>query len=313
MKGSKKVIIYGFGRMGLSHFAILNQLIKNSDFLFVEPDNKVNYFAKRNLDIRVISNDKGLNESFDYALVCTPPMFHMPILENCVINKIPNIFVEKPFGGINDDFSKTLNFNQNIAIGYVLRFNPIIKWVKEFIDIEQVVKVEGYYFSNTIEQKPKGWRNGVYSGVTNEVGAHIIDLCVHIFDLFNPTIINKKLQSIISDVDDILIADLEDKSIKYHFHFDWVNKEYRKPVFKFVITLKDGTVIRFDQQKVELFTNTILIKRISVADLAEKVPFYLRGVEFTNQMQDFIGSQNTISNLSDALITRQVIKNLITQ
>jgi predicted dehydrogenase len=187
------------------------------------------------------------------------------------------------------------------------------KYIKEFVEIEDVVNVEGYYFSNTIEQKPKGWRNGWYSGVTNEVGAHIIDLCVHIFGLSNPTIINKELQSIISDVDDILIADLEDKSIKYHFHFDWVNKDYRKPVFKFVITMKDGTVIRFDQQKAEFFNDNNLFKRISIVDIAQKVPFYLRGVDFTNQMQDFIGSKNTIASLSDALITRTVIKKLITR
>jgi len=107
---------------------------------------------------------------------------------------------------------------------------------------------------------------------------------------------------------------LEDKLIKYHFHFDWVNKEYRKPVFNFIITLKDGTVFRFDQQKAEHFDNNDnLLSRITVADLAQKVPFYLRGVEFTSQMQDFVGSKNTISNLSDALITRNVIKKLITQ
>ena len=310
---NKKFLIYGFGRMGLTHYAILNQIMHNTEFLFVDPDNKVNYFAKRNLNIRIVSNDKGLDESFDYALVCTPPMFHVSILENCVNNKIPSIFIEKPFGGVSDDFSKILNFSQDISIGYVLRFNPIIKWVKEFIKIENVAKVEGFYFSNTIEQKPKGWRNGVYSGVTNEVGAHIIDLCVYLFGLSDPSLINKQTESVISDVDDILIADLEDKIIKYHFHFDWVNKEYRKPVFKFITTFKDGTFIRFDQQKAEHFDSSCnLLSRITVADLAQKVPFYLRGVEFTSQMQDFVGSKNTISNLSDALITRQIIKNLVT-
>jgi hypothetical protein len=75
--------------------------------------------------------------------------------------------------------------------------------------------------------------------------------------------------------------------------------------------MKDGTIIRFDQQKVELFNDNILLKRISIVDIAQKVPFYLRGVEFTNQMQDFIGSKNTIASLSDALITRTVIKKLI--
>lgn len=299
--------------MGLTHYAILNQLIENADFVFVDPDKKVNFFAKRNLSAKIVSSDKNLNQSFDFALVCTPPMFHISILNDCLSNKIPNIFVEKPFGGVNDDFSILDNSTQCISVGYVLRFNPIVQWVKEFIVIEKIEKVEGYYFSNTIEKKPKGWRNGLYSGVTNEVGAHILDLCIYLFGLSDPNIIFKQSDSVISDVDDILIADLEDKTIKYHFHFDWVNKEYRKPVFKFVITMKDGTIIRFDQQKVELFNDNNLLKKISLVDIAQKVPFYLRGVEFTNQMQDFIGSKNTIASLSDALITRTVIKKLISR
>lgn len=299
--------------MGLTHYAILNQLIENADFVFVDPDRKVNYFANRNLNAKIVNNDKKLKQSFDLALVCTPPMFHLSILNSCLINEIPNIFVEKPFGGVSDDFSNLDNSNNSISIGYVLRFNPIVQWLKEFIDINKVDKVEGFYFSNTIEKKPKGWRNGLYSGVTNEVGSHIIDLCVYLFGLSNPYLIDKKMESLISDVDDILISDVEDKTIKYHFHFDWVNKEYRKPVFKFVITMKDGSKIRFDQQKVELFYNNNLLKRVSVVDIAQKVPFYLRGVEFTNQMQDFIGDKNSIASLNDALITRAVIKKLITR
>lgn len=308
----KKIIIYGFGRMGLTHFAILNQLMKNTDFVFVDPDKKVNFFAKRNLNARIVSSDLNLNESFDYALICTPPMFHIPILKNCIDKNIPNIFVEKPFGGVNDDLNSILDSNNAVSIGYVLRFNPIIKWVKENLDIDKVEKVDGFYFSNTIEKKPKGWRNGRYSGVTNEIGAHIIDLCIYLFGMSSPIILKKQMDSIISDVDDILVADLEDKNINYHFNFDWVNKDYRKPIFKFVVTMKDGTIIKFDQQKVEFFKNNNLLNRVFVVDLAEKVPYYLRGIEFTSQMQDFIGSKNIISSLEDALITRNVIKKLIT-
>jgi len=311
---NKRFIIYGFGRMGLTHFAILNQLIEKTEFVFVDPNKKVNYFAKRNLSAKIVSSDQNLKQTFDFALICTPPMFHISLLQNCIKQKIPNIFIEKPFGGISDDFSSLVNIDESISIGYVLRFNPIVQWVKKFIDISKIEKVDGFYFSNTIEQKPKGWRNGTYSGVTNEEGAHIIDLCVYLFGLSDPSVINKQSESIISDVDDIVIADLEDKLIKYHFHFDWVNKEYRKPVFKFIATLKDGTFIRFDQQKAEHLDNSHnLLSKITVADLAQKVPFYLRGVEFTSQMQDFVGSKNTISSLSDALITRNVIKKLITQ
>jgi predicted dehydrogenase len=309
----KKVIIYGFGRMGLTHYAILNQLLENGDFVFVDPDKKINFFAKRNLDARIIRSDIELNESFDFALVCTPPMFHIPILENCMNKNIPNIFVEKPFGGVSDDFSRIFNSGQHIAVGYVLRFNPIIRWVKEFIKIENVAKVRGFYFSNTIEKKPKGWRNGLYSGVTNEVGAHIIDLCVYLFGLSNPSLINKNLVSVISDVDDILIADLEENTINYHLHFDWVNKDYRKPVFKFEVTMKDGTLLKFDQQKVEHFDNGIIVNKISSVDLTHKVPYYLRGIDFTNQMLDFIGQKETITTVNEAMITRDLIKKLIMQ
>lgn len=309
---NKKFIVYGFGRMGLTHFAILNQLVDNADFVFVDPDKRVNYFARKNINSRIISNDKVLDEQFDFALICTPPMFHIPILHNCINKSIPNIFVEKPFGGVNDDYSSLLNLNHSISIGYVLRFNPIVQWIKENIEVENIAKVEGYYFSNTIEKKPKGWRNGLYSGVINEVGAHILDLSVYLFGLSNPLVINKKINSVISDVDDIVTADLEDKNIKYHFHFDWVNKGYRKPVFNFVITMVDGTIIRFDQQKIEINSNSKL-KRISTVDLSTQVPYYLRGVDFTSQMQDFVGSKSTIASLQDSLITRTLIKKLISK
>ena len=309
----KKVIIYGFGRMGLTHYAILNQLLENADFVFVDPDNKVNYFAKRNLKARIVNNDKILNETFDYALVCTPPMFHIPILEKCINSGITNIFVEKPFGGITDDFSSAVSSSQHISVGYVLRFNPIVKWVKQFIDIENILKVEGFYFSNTIEKKPRGWRNGLYSGVTNEVGAHIIDLCIFLFGLFNPTIVNRQINSVISDVDDILITDLEEKSIKYHLHFDWVNKAFRKPVFQFVLTMRDGSIIKFDQQKYEHLKDGKLINRVTSVDLAQNVPYYLRGVDFTCQMQDFIGLKEVISTVSEAMITRNLINTLLTK
>jgi predicted dehydrogenase len=306
-----KILIYGFGRMGLTHYAILSQLIENVDFVFVDPEKKINYFAKKNINAKFESDDKNIDHEYDYGLICTPPMFHLPILKKLITNRCKNIFVEKPFGGVNDDFSSFVNTNFNISVGYVLRFNPIVQWVKEFIKPDMISEVEGYYLSNTIEKKPKGWRNGSYSGVTNEVGAHIIDLCVYLFGLTNPNVIDKKMYSIISDVDDIMIANIEENSIKYHLHFDWINKQYRKPVFKFVLKMKDGTQFKFDQQKIEHFKNDMLLRRITSVDIVEKVPFYLRGIEFTNQMLDLIGPKKIISSYSEALITRALIKQLI--
>ena len=41
-------------------------------------------------------------DAFDFGLICTPPMFHIPILEKLINQKCKKIFVEKPFGGIKD-------------------------------------------------------------------------------------------------------------------------------------------------------------------------------------------------------------------
>ncbi len=308
---NKKIIIYGFGRMGLTHYAILNQLLCDARFTFVDPDTKIAFVGKKNLDLTFLGSDSNLSTSFDYALICTPPMFHVDILKRCIIKGIPNIFVEKPFGGLNSDYSGLNDLNSRVAIGYVLRFNPIVNWVKKNVDIHQILSIHGSYQSNTIEKKPSGWRNSTFSGVTNEVGSHILDLCVYLFGLESPSIVRKSVDSVITDVDDIVNVSLEDKSVKYQFSFNWVNKNLRKPVFSISIFFKNNIEWRFDQQKLEIFDNGKYISQISGVDLAVKVPFYLRGVDFTLQMQDFLSDQKDIASLSDALVTRDIIKNIL--
>ena len=121
---NKKVIIYGLGRMGLTHFAILNQLIKNAEFVFVDPDKKLNFFAKRNLKARIVNRDKKLNESFDYALVCTPPMFHASILENCINN---NFYVQPKWYGGKLKFLNNSIYD-NIMLPYT--FDPMLFMIR---------------------------------------------------------------------------------------------------------------------------------------------------------------------------------------
>lgn len=306
----KNILIYGFGRMGLTHYAILNQLLHKAKFTFIDPDKKIAFFAKNNIDINILSDDSHLDASCDYALICTPPMFHIDILKRCSGKGIPNIFVEKPFGGLNSDYSGIQNINSQVSIGYVLRFNPIVQWVKHNIKISMISAVEASYNSNTIEKKPKGWRNTNFSGVTNEVGSHIIDLCVYLFGLSQPTIMCKEVASIISDVDDIVKVELDDKQINYNFYFNWINIKYRKPIFRFKILLKDKTEWIFDQQKIEILRDQKVIKYISAVDLAPTVPYYLRGVDYTLQMQSFLSDRIEIASLEDALVTREIIKNL---
>ena len=184
-----KILIYGFGRMGLTHYSILNSILENTEFYFVEPNWKVRFILKKNIKAKFFSSDDSFTHGFDLTVITAPPFTHKKILKKCLKRKDNLIFCEKPFGGhshINSEIHK------NVYIGYVLRFNPVVNWIKENINPESVISVDSKYLSSTIQKKPSGWRNSEFSGVLNEMGSHLIDLCNYLFDIRTYEIQQKK-------------------------------------------------------------------------------------------------------------------------
>jgi predicted dehydrogenase len=305
---SMRVLIYGFGRMGLTHYAILNSLLPDASFTFVDPNKVLNFISKKNIKGKFVKSDKNLKGPFDLTLITTPPFIHKELLNNSLSRGDKRVFVEKPFGGhSNFDFDAGV---KNVFIGYVLRFNPIVSWVKENINPEDIKEVKSQYLSNTIENKPKGWRNGTYSGVLNEMGSHILDLNNYLFNIKDYKILSKEIQSHISDVDDKVRFSIDSKERIFDFYFNWVDKSIRKPIFSVEVFLKNGEVIKFDQQKVQIEKDG-KIENISVVQLEERIPYYLRGVDFTKQMEDLLEDQHTLCSITEALVTNNLMKEIL--
>lgn len=303
-----KILIYGFGRMGLTHYAILNNLLPEAEFTFVDPNKILNLISKKNIKGKFLKSDKKLSSSFDLTLITTPPFIHEQLLNNCHKRGDKRIFVEKPFGGHSNVESNTKA--SNVFIGYVLRFNPVVKWVKDNIIPDDIVECNSEYLSNTIENKPKGWRNGAYSGVLNEMGSHILDLNNFLFRIDDYVIKSKEIQSHISDVDDEVRFEIKSRERKFRFYFNWVDKSIRKPMFSVRLKMKDGSEISFDQQKIIVIKDG-KSRNISVVELEQGIPFYLRGVDFTKQMQDLIGGQKTLCNIEQAMVTNNLMKKIL--
>ena len=297
------ILIYGFGRMGLTHFSILKGLNPELKFSIIEPNKILRLILKKNIDAKFYSDDSGLNDAFDITLITTPPSIHLELFNKSIKRGDKKIFIEKPFGGhSNIDFDNTFNFKQ-LYIGYVLRFNPCIQWVKSNISAENIHSIHGQYLSNTIESKPKGWRNGRFSGVLNEMGSHVIDLLQYIIGTNEMDVQTSKKESIISDVDDIVEATLKTKNnLEVSIYLNWVKKEIRKPVFGIDIKLKDGSKYFIDQQQIKKYSASgEYLSKLTITDLAQTVPFYLRGVDFTNQMKSLLGDGKEMAKLDDAL------------
>jgi predicted dehydrogenase len=309
-----KILIYGFGRMGLTHFSILNGINPKIQFSVIEPNRLLRGLLKKNINARFYADDSNLKDAFDVTLITTPPSIHLQLLEKSLQRGDKKIFIEKPFGGhTNIKLNNILKYKNIIHIGYVLRFNSCIQWAKSHINPQDIKSIHGQYLSNTIEKKPTGWRNGPFSGVLNEMGSHVIDLIQYIVGDDQIEILSSQKESIISDIDDIVEATLKTKSdISISMYFNWVKKDIRKPVFNIEIEMKDGYKYSIDQQQVNKYDHKgDIIEKISNTDLAKTIPFYLRGVDFTDQMLDLLGEQKIMASLNEALVVNQLMNKIL--
>lgn len=306
-----KILIYGFGRMGLTHFSILNTLNDDITFTVVEPNKVLRKILNKNIDAKFYSDDSNLNTPFDITLITTPPFIHSKLLQNCIKRGDKKVFIEKPFGGhTNINFTENMN-GKDIFIGYVLRFNPCIQWIEQNLDIKKIKSIHGQYLSNTIEKKPRGWRNSTYSGVLNEMGSHILDLIQFLIKETKYNLISSNIKSIVTDVDDIVEAKFKtDKKIDVSIYLNWVKKDVRKPIFSIEIEMIDGQKIFIDQQQIKIYKNDEIEKIISVIDLQTQIPYYLRGVDFTNQMIDLIGETKSIATVEQALKVNNIMNQI---
>jgi len=309
-----KILIYGFGRMGLTHFSILNGINPQAQFCVIEPNRLLRMLIKKNINASFYNDDSNFKDAFDLTLITTPPSMHLQILEKSLNRGDKKIFIEKPFGGhTNTNYKNTLQLRNTIYIGYVLRFNPCIQWVKNHINPKDIKSINCQYLSNTIEKKPTGWRNGSFSGVLNEMGSHVIDLIRYIVGNDQMDVLSSKSESVVSDIDDIIEAELKTKNgISISMYFNWVKKDIRKPVFTIEIEMKNGYKYLLDQQQINKYDRDgNHIKKISVTNLATNIPFYLRGVDFTNQMLDLLGAQKIMASVNDALEVNKLMKKIL--
>lgn len=315
MEKVTRVVIYGFGRMGITHFAILNGIESSPDkkykFTVLEKNKNLISILKRNFpNIQFFSNNDRLpKRPFDLCIITAPPFTHLELFNKSIERGDRKIFIEKPFGGHTN-----LNINHNHGkayVGYVLRYNPCIQWVKDNIDPKNIKSVKAEYVSCTLQKKPQGWRNGADSGVLNEMGSHIIDLLNYILDLRDYSILSSNIKSIISDVDDEVSAQIRSGEKIIDLYFNWVKENIRKPVFALEFFMHDNSTVKVDQQKISILKDNLTIKEINVTNLKSSIPFYLRGVDFTLQMQDFIGENKVNCSLEEATLVNNIIRDII--
>jgi len=303
-----RVGIIGFGRMGLTHYSIINTHPAVEMTAIADTSSMMLNMIKKYLpNVKMFEDYKDLLKSglVDAVIICTPSILHYEACKLAGENGIA-VFCEKPFTTSPEQSLELANMFEQKGlvnqVGYVYRFDVVFNKVKEYLDqnlIGKVSHVNAQFLSATIQStKPaKGWRskreNG--GGATYEMGSHVFDL-INFFIGKQQKVYGSLLNQVYSEsVEDICSADVQyADGITCSFHVNWSDYTYRKPMLKLDFHGTKGK-IQADLYGLKVFLREEN-KGLGIPEgwtttpmnmLPDPTPYYVRGTNFTNQLYAF--------------------------
>lgn len=328
-----KIGIIGMGRMGLTHYPIINthpavQIVSVADTSSLILDMMKKYIPglKTYTDFKDLLSARDI----DGVIICTPSSLHYEACKLAGDNGIA-VFCEKPFttspekaNELADLFERKGLVNQ---VGYVNRYNPVFQNAKKYIEeglIGKLVQVKAEFYSCTIikPQMSKGWRSSRENGggATYEMGAHILDLLDYL--LGKPEkVFGSVLNNMFSEgVEDIMSTNILFKNnVTCSVFVNWSDVTYRKPMMKIEFFGDKGKIMA-DFYGMKIYLSEAVEKYNFIEGwnslpknmMPDQVPFYVRGNGYTHQLYDFadevLGKKSdSICTFRDAAETQEVI------
>ncbi len=326
--------IIGFGRMGLTHFSILNN---HQHVEFVAICDSSSFMLKnlgKHLKVETFENYRKMIDKMelDFVIIATPTMLHAEAIKYAINNNV-HIFVEKPF---------TLNPQEGREIvallkekklvnqvGYVIRFSDVFMKVKEFLNSGLIGELLSFkiemYGPTLLKSSKDSWRAKRESG-----GGCLYDFASHSVDMINylmgppEKVTGSVLKSIYStNVEDAVYSTfIYPNNLSGVLMANWSDPSFRKPSFRMEILGREGKIAA-DLHAIKLFLKeekdeygfTKGWNTLYVTDFARPVRFYVRGGEFTSQLDYFIdcilnGVQGEVCNFEDGFATDMIMDSI---
>ena len=328
----KKVALIGVGKMGLSHLAIANQTSGIVVEAICDTSAPLLRMLEKNTGFKCYSDYRKMIEDveLDGALICVPNANHFEIAQRCIEKGI-NIFVEKPL---------TLSSRESRALadlcrargvkgqaGYVNRFNPVFQHVKSMIEHGVIGTVTGYKNQMIggviLKEGNRGWRNDYKKGggCLFDYGPHCFDLSTYFFG-DRARVQSSILKKVFSTkVDDMVCATLvHDEKVVGINYVNWSDSSVRKASNVIEIYGTNGKITA-NKQEASIFLNeensSLGLEKgwnqLYITDQNTDVGYYLRGEDFSRQLQEFSNLLNgeideSISPLESASVVDKLLE-----
>lgn len=302
-----KGTITGLGKMGLSHAAIVGAHPNVNLVAVCDASSLVLNAFNKFSNIKTYSDHKVMidTEKPDFVVIATPTKFHYPMVKYALENEV-HVFCEKPFT-LTSEEGEELNrialekglINQ---VGYHNHFIGTFRELKRLLNanvLGELIHFSGEAYGPVVtKEKGSTWRSS-----SDEGGGCLYDYASHVINLIQEIIDKPQkvrgtlLKSYYSKgVEDAVYSLLELQSgLSGTLLVNWSDETYRKMSTSITVFGKNGKII-CDATEIKIYLKKAIasenldkgwtIKYIT--DFAIPVNYYLRGEEYSAQIDYFI-------------------------
>lgn len=322
MADKVRIAVVGLGKMGLSHFSMVKAhpdvdtiACDATGFLIDALDKNID-----GLETHRKYDDMLETAKLDAVVIATPSRLHDTMVR-AALEKGIHVFCEKPFclDWREAEALAALAEEKNLInqVGYHYRYVGAFQRMKDLLDagaIGTVTHVQAEAYGPVVlRENKKSWRNQKTEG-----GGCLYDYAAHPLNLLNwffgapDGVSGSVLTSIYSrDTDDAVMSTLRFGGVPAQLSVNWSDESHRKMTTRITMIGTGGRMFA-DRQECQLYlreepTNIpaelgTYTKGWNVkytTELTEDPWFYLRGEEYSNQLDDFISAVR--DNKTDAL------------
>lgn len=300
--------VIGVGKMGLSHHALLHAHPDVDVAGICDSSRYVLGVLEKNTGVATYTDFAQMLDGaeLDAVFVATPSGSHFELVQMAVEHGL-HVFCEKPLTLQPADSRRLVESAGSAGlatqVGYHNRFVATFREVKALLDagaIGRVTHVQGEAYGPVV-LKPKGstWRNRREEG-----GGCLYDYAAHVINLVNwylgtPTAVGGSVLPSVFSRD-------SDDSVFSTFHFpdertgqisvNWSDESYRKMTTRVGIWGTQGRIVA-DRQECQVYLTDSATPPPGytrgwnvryTTELTEPVWFYLRGEEYSAQIEAFV-------------------------
>lgn len=304
-----RVAVIGLGKMGMSHLAMVRALPGVEVVGIVDASSYLLGVLKKYTGLSTYTSvDKMLAEvTPDAAIVATPSRLHAPMVRQLLTTGVA-VFCEKPFclSTADGEALVALAEERNLVtqVGYHNRFVGAFAEVKRLLDSGAIGTVTHglaeAYGPVVLKEEGSTWRSK-----SNEGGGCLYDYAAHPLNLINwylgepvgvgGTVLNSVFSA---EIDDEVASTLyypQGRTVSVSVN--WSDESVRKMTTRITLWGTGGRIFA-DRQEVQVYLRdtTSIPEGYTrgwnvryTTELTEPVSFYLRGEEYTAQLEHFVG------------------------